>query len=91
MTQFLALPLQAEPLTSEQESFLAECEREFADRYSERDKEYTDFKARQEAGPPCVYPWRPPRQDHHRCGRWRALSNSKFGGFLMGSACNFRE
>ena len=56
----------AQSLTPEQEAFLAECEREFADRYTERDKEYTDFKARDEGGPPCVYPWRPPRQDHGR-------------------------
>ena len=59
-------PILQEPLTPEQEAFLAECEREFADRYTERDKEYTDFKARDEGGPPCVYPWRPPRQDHGR-------------------------
>ena len=56
----------AVPLTPEQEAFLAECEREFADRYTDNDKEYTDFKARDEGGPPCVYPWRPPRQDHNR-------------------------
>jgi hypothetical protein len=37
---------------------LAECEREFSDRYTDKDKEFVQFKAVNKVEPPCVHPWR---------------------------------
>ena len=44
-------------LTEEQENFLAECEREFSDRYTEKDENFTELKNKPLSKPPIVDPW----------------------------------
>ena len=44
-------------LTSEQKEFLEECEKEFGDRYTDGDSEFTQFKSAKKVPPPAVSPW----------------------------------
>ena len=56
-------------LSPEQRAFLAECEKEFANRYTEADKEFMQFKNAPKLPPPCVCPWKVrPRRDFHQVG-----------------------
>lgn len=44
-------------LTEEQINFLAECEREFANRYTEKDESFMELKNKPLSKPPIVEPW----------------------------------
>lgn len=44
-------------LTNEQKMFLEECEKEFEDRYTEKDSSFMEIKMREPANPPIVDPW----------------------------------
>ena len=44
-------------LTEEQQEFLEECEMEFADRYTEKDKEYIETRNAKSFSPPILTPW----------------------------------
>ncbi|XP_032677572.1 RNA guanine-N7 methyltransferase activating subunit-like [Odontomachus brunneus] len=44
-------------LTSEQKKFLAECEEEFKDRYTEKDTNFMEIKRQVPKKPPIVDPW----------------------------------
>jgi len=44
-------------LTKDQVAFLAECEKEFCDRYTDKDTEYMELKNKPLSNPPIVYPW----------------------------------
>ena len=44
-------------LTQDQVAFLAECEKEFCDRYTDKDTEYMELKNKPLSNPPIVYPW----------------------------------
>uniref|UniRef100_T1HXY1 RNMT-activating mini protein n=1 Tax=Rhodnius prolixus TaxID=13249 RepID=T1HXY1_RHOPR len=48
-----------EDLTDDQKQFLAQCEADFAHRYSERDDEYTIVLQIGISRPPIIEPWRP--------------------------------
>ncbi|KAJ9591441.1 hypothetical protein L9F63_002047 [Diploptera punctata] len=43
-------------LTEEQKQFLAECESQFADRYTDKDEEFVKYKEKSNT-PPIVDPW----------------------------------
>lgn len=59
-------------LDAEQEAFLAECEKEFSGRYTDADKEFSQFKNAPKTDPPCVHPWRVrPRRDFQHGGNYR--------------------
>ncbi|XP_014468614.1 PREDICTED: RNMT-activating mini protein-like [Dinoponera quadriceps] len=44
-------------LTSEQKEFLAECEEEYKDRYTEKDSSFMEMKDQVPKKPPIVDPW----------------------------------
>jgi len=46
-------------LTEKQKAFLASCEKDFADRYTAKDKEYELFVNSANVPPPCIHPWPP--------------------------------
>lgn len=63
-------------LTQDQVAFLAECEKEFCDRYTDKDTEYMELKNKPLSNPPIVYPWnggqqRQPYGNHRGGGRGR--------------------
>ena len=62
-------------LTEEQEAFLAECEAEFSDRYTESDKDYMMVKEAGICPPPIVTPWFARHRDggRHRGNRGRGF------------------
>ena len=63
---FPASTAPAAELSEEQKAFLAECEEAFANRYTDADKEFAQFKNAPRVDPPCVHPWRVrPRRDFH--------------------------
>ena len=44
-------------LTEEQKNFLADCEKQFADRYTENDEDFMELKKQPLSKPPIVDPW----------------------------------
>lgn len=44
-------------LTEDQKKFLAECEAEFSNRYTDQDKDFLQVKQAGIGQPPIVYPW----------------------------------
>jgi hypothetical protein len=67
-------------LTPEQQAFLKECELEFADRYSEKDSEYTDTRNAGDFDPPIHSPWEDGRRNEdgkRHADRHRHHSDSK--------------
>ncbi|EFN88103.1 hypothetical protein EAI_03613, partial [Harpegnathos saltator] len=44
-------------LTNEQKAFLAECEEEFKDRYTEKDSSFMEIKKQISKKPPIIDPW----------------------------------
>ncbi|KDR24417.1 hypothetical protein L798_05078 [Zootermopsis nevadensis] len=62
-------------LTEEQKQFLAACEAEFADRYTEVDQEFIQYKDRV-CTPPIVDPWyNKPRRNFDWSTRFRRYQN----------------
>lgn len=52
-------------LTEDQAAFLAECEKEFGDRYTDKDTEYMKLKSKPLSNPPIVHPWNTGQQRQH--------------------------
>lgn len=78
--------MSADTLTEEQLEFLASCEEEFKDRYTDNDEEYVKVK-NSKLTPPIMYPWnnRSRRYDstpHHGAQRrnWRSRDHYYQGG-----------
>lgn len=46
-------------LTDDEKAFLAQCEMDFADRYTEKDYDYCLHEQIGMPSPPCVEPWYP--------------------------------
>ena len=44
-------------LTEDQQSFLASCEKQFANRFTEQDQSFMDLKNKPLSHPPIVNPW----------------------------------
>jgi len=77
-----------ESLTDEQQEFLAQCEKEFADRYTEADKEYAQFLRSPYVHPPCLHPW--PRFSNRRGGDDR-FQHGHQRGREEGNYSSYRE
>lgn len=78
--------MSTDTLTEEQLEFLATCEEEFKDRYTDNDEEYLKVK-NNKLNPPIMYPWnnRSRRYDsspHHGSQRrnWRPRDHYYQGG-----------
>ncbi|XP_026481635.1 RNMT-activating mRNA cap methyltransferase subunit-like [Ctenocephalides felis] len=70
-------------LTEEHRAFLAECEQEFADRYTENDPEFKTYLEKKPSVPPIVDPWQGSQKrtyDNHRGGRGRGYFRHRGGG-----------
>lgn len=67
-------------LTEEQEKFLAECENEFSNRYSESDANFMELKNRPLSKPPIVDPWGNNYNRNHQRGgggQYRPYNNQR--------------
>jgi hypothetical protein len=65
-------------LTDEQKAFLAECEEEFANRYTEKDEEFLKVKLQKPSKPPIIDPWyNIPR----RSNNWSRHNESRGNGY----------
>lgn len=66
-------------LTEEQKAFIAECDEEFKDRYTDKDEQFMKLRTMESKDPPIMDPWynKPPRnfdwsrqnQSHDHGGR----------------------
>ncbi|XP_043275238.1 RNA guanine-N7 methyltransferase activating subunit [Venturia canescens] len=57
-------------LNEDQQEFLAQCEEEFAERFTENDKEFMKLKNETPRTPPIVDPWyNKPRRPHYDWSR----------------------
>eukprot|EP00092_Neocalanus_flemingeri_P018299 GFUD01019806.1.p1 GENE.GFUD01019806.1~~GFUD01019806.1.p1 ORF type:complete len:123 (+),score=49.42 GFUD01019806.1:78-446(+) len=74
----------SEPLSEEQEQFLAECEAQFSGRYSQADKDFMQVKIAGVSQPPVVQPWYAKQRGGGGGGgdrdRRRSRSRSRSGG-----------
>lgn len=66
-------------LTEQQENFLAECEREFSDRYTEKDDNFIELKKKPLSKPPIVDPWGNNfnRNQHRGGGQYRPYGRDR--------------
>lgn len=76
-------------LTDDEKAFLAQCEEDFADRYTEKDYDYKLHLQIGMSSPPCVEPWYPrgeggggsgDRGRHRRNDNYRHENNGEHRG-----------
>jgi len=69
-----------EDLTEEQIKFLEECEIEFKDRYTEKDKAFMQVKNAAPINPPAVHPWHQNKDSRgdNRGRSWRGGGSNNY-------------
>ncbi|KAJ8681054.1 hypothetical protein QAD02_016841 [Eretmocerus hayati] len=73
-------------LTQEQQAFLAECEEEFKDRYTEKDEEFMKIKSMNAVKPPIIDPWyNAPQRSNNRYSRNRDQDRGRDQGRHRGN------
>ncbi|XP_059621781.1 RNA guanine-N7 methyltransferase activating subunit [Phlebotomus argentipes] len=66
-------------LTEDQKRFLDECEKEFAQRFTEKEREFSEFYRKEPQEPPIVENWMQGQFGRHH-GRSDHYQRDRFGG-----------
>ena len=70
-------------LTEEQNRFLSECEKDFAERYTDRDEQFVSLRDKPMSSPPIIDPWDNQNFNRHQRGggdRYRGQQQRGYGG-----------